>query len=185
MRKLSTIVIGILLAGTACGKKDENKPAASPSAKGGDGKGGGKKDLGAPTWKKLEKLGLQLEMPASAEFLDTSADAPGGHYFTGNNECSARVNETTLAYTDDFEKAKKEVETDPGAKFVKWTKAEKTADGWAFEWEAVSAMDESRKLWGVQYRRKFGEKQVECWEKADNAESAACTVKACLSLKPL
>jgi hypothetical protein len=65
-------------------------------------------------WKKLEKLGLQVEVPASSEFLDTSADAPGGQYSTPDGSCSVRVNQTTRAFTDGFDKAKEEVEKDPG-----------------------------------------------------------------------
>lgn len=186
MRLISALTISFLLTTTGCGDKKDG--AATPSAKPGEGKAGGsggKKDLGAPTWKKLDKLGLQIEVPASAEFMDTSADAPGGQFFTGNNECSVRVNQTTEAYTDDFNRAKEEAEKDPGKTFVKWVKAEKTADGWHLEWEATSSMDPARKLYPVSIRRKFGDKQVECWESPESAESAACTIKSCQSLKPL
>ncbi len=184
-----TMFLATALLGAGGCKKDE--AAAGGSAKAGEAprageapKGGGK-DLGKPEFKKLEKLGLQLEVPASAEFMDTSADAPAGQYFTGNNECSVRVNQTTEMYTNDFDRAKAEIEKDSMNKFASWTKAEKTEDGWKLEWVAESTMEPGKKLYGVQHRRKFADKQVECWEKAPSAEYAGCTVRACESLKPL
>jgi hypothetical protein len=189
MRSKTYLILALALSllVAACGKKSDSSSSSSApaAAKPSGGDTAKAPDLGAPTYKKMEKLGLQIEVPASAEFMDTSADATGAQFFTGNNECSVRVNQTTEAFTDDFDKAKKEVETDPGTKFVKWTKAEKTADGWDFEWEGESGIEPGKKLYGVQIRRKFGDKQVECWEKAESPDRAACTVKACMSIKPL
>jgi hypothetical protein len=190
MRKtFLTLVLALAIPVAACGKKEEAAQGAAkgtgPAATGGGGDTAKAPDLGAPTWKKMDKLGLQIEVPASAEFMDTSADAPGAQFFTGNNECSVRVNQTTEAFTNDFDKAKAEVEKDPGTKFVKWIKADKIEGGWHFEWEGESGFEPGKKLYGVQIRRTFGDKQVECWEKAESPDRAACTVKACLSIKPL
>ena len=188
MTRVVMMIVTAALVGAGCGKSESDGASKAGGGAASGAKveeGGGKKDLGPPEWKKLANLGLQVEMPASAEFMDTSADAPGGQYFTGNNECSVRVNQTTEAFTDDFDKAKAEVEADPGAKFKKWIKAVKTSDGWVFHWEAESAIDPSRKLLAVEYRRTFGDKKVQCWEKTENEESFRCTIRACESLKPL
>src|SRR6185295_14391946 len=114
--------------------------------------------------------------PSDVEVMDTSADAPGNSAF--NNDFKVNVNETTLAYTDDFDKAKAEVEKDPGCGFKSWTKAEKTADGWDMEWVCESMIDKSAR-YGVEVRRTFGEKHYSCWEKLDSAEKASAVVKAC------
>lgn len=170
----------------ACGKKESGGEGAAKTGSGDQAAGGGAaKDLGAPTWKKMDKLGLQIEVPASAEFMDTGVDAPGAQFSVGLDDFSVRVNQTTPMYTDDFDKAKAEVEKDIGTKFVKWIKADKIEGGWHFEWQCESSMEAGKMYHGVQIRRTFGDKQVECWEKAPSAEAGARTVKACLSIKPV
>jgi len=175
------IVVLALVSVAACDNKEAAPPAgsASPAA---PGPSGAAKAPAALEWKKLDKLGLQVEMPADAEVMDTSADAPNASIF--NNDCKVSVNTVTPVYTESYDSAVKEVKGDPGTKFKEFKKNEKTADGWHFEWVAEGSM-EPKPVYAVLIRKTIGGKQYECSEKSETPEAAACTVRACQSLKKL
>ena len=167
---MRSLIAALLLFG--CGKKEEAPAATAPSAKGP-----------APLeWKKLDKMGLQIRVPADAEVVDMTADAP--NVKLTSLACNVYVSTVTEAYTADFDKAVAEVEQDPGVKFKSFTKKEKTATGWHFEFQADGMID-PKPLHGVQIRSRIGDKSFECGDKAESAEKAQCTVEACLSLKML
>jgi hypothetical protein len=148
------------------------------------GAGSGASAAAAPAaWKKLEPLGLQMEVPSDSEALDASSDTPA--VWLSGKACSARVTQTSPAFARDLAAAKAEIEKDPGCPFKAWGRAEKTADGWHLEWQCADAFDKAKVNHGVQLRRTFGARQVDCWEKVDNPATAACAVRACQSLKPL
>lgn len=118
--------------------KTEDKPAA------GTGKPSAAKTAApaALAFKNLDKLGAKIEVPADAEMMDASADAPGVSIFTPAGDLSIDVNVTTEVYASSIDAAKKEIEKDPN-KFKKFTAENKTADGWHLEFELESMMDKT------------------------------------------
>jgi hypothetical protein len=177
MRSVIATLLSTMLLWAGCGKKEEG--GATPEAKGA---GADKKGPAPLEWKKLDKMGLQIEAPADAEVIDMTADAP--NVKLSSNDCSIYVSTVTEAYTSEYEKAVAEVEKDPGTKFKKFTKQEKTDTGWHLEFEA-EGMIEPKPLYGVQIRTRIGDKAYECGDKAESAEKAQCTIKACKSLKAI
>jgi len=179
-----TIAILVLAAlGAGC-KKDEGKggggSAGGESAKAGGG-GEDKKPAPAAAWgvKPLDKLPLTAEVPAGAEIMDMSADAP--NVMISAEACTVNVSTVTEAYASDFDKAKAEVQKDPNP-FKKFSKEEKTEGGWHLEFELESMMDKTP-LYGVQIRTTIDGKQYECGRNERDAAKIACVVKVCQSLK--
>jgi hypothetical protein len=172
------IVIVTLFSVGACGKKDEGGGEARPEAKGAAARKGP-----APLeWKKLGQMGVQIEAPADSEIVDMTADAP--NVKLSSNDCNIYVSTVTVAYVSDYDKAVAEVEKDPGVKFKKFTKQEKTPTGWRLEFEAEGLID-PKPLYGVLIRTRIGDKEFECNDKAETPEKAQCTLEACQSLKGL
>ncbi|MGC4118513.1 MAG: hypothetical protein QM765_28950 [Myxococcales bacterium] len=142
MRKILLLVVAVSFALLGCDEKKAAPAAAAapaavaaaPAAPAAPAA----KPAPAMAWKKLEKLGLQIEFPADGEVMDTSADAPNASIF--NNDCKVSVNTVTPVYTEKYESAIAELEKDPGTKFEKWTKKTKTADGWQLEWTCKSLL---------------------------------------------
>jgi hypothetical protein len=167
----------IVMWGAACGGA-EPPPAEAQAA-------GGTAQAAPPAlaWKPMDKLGLQIEVPSDVEALDASADTPAVWFSSA--QCSVRVTQASPAFARDLAAARAEIEKDPGCPFKAWGKAEKTDDGWHLEWQCADMFDKSKVNHGIQVRRAFGPRQVDCWEKVDSPERAACAVRACQSLKPV
>jgi hypothetical protein len=132
------------------------------------------------TWKAFDKMGLQVEAPADAQFMDWSQDAPAGSYAAPG--FSVRVSTVTPAFAQTFDRAKQEHEKDPGCVFKSWTKAETNADGWHLQWQCENAIGKEVNH-AVEIRRRFGAKAVDCWEKRPTAEEDERAVKACRRIK--
>ncbi len=134
----------------------------------------------AASWVVLEKLGAKIEMPAGAKAEDTSADAPNYSVAPEDYSFTVMVSTVTEAYPSTYEAAVDEVKKMTNG-FKAFTKNEKTADGWVFEFEGESMMDKSP-LYGVVVRKKLGEKSIECSRNESSKAARDSVEKACLSL---
>lgn len=181
----------LLLAGLVVACKSENNDAnkgasgqtvGSGKAAGGPSNGGGKAAPApaALAFKTLDKLGAKIEVPADAEVMDTSADAPGVSIFTPKGDLSIDVVVTTDVYASTIEAAQSEIKKDPNA-FKKFTVEKKTDDGWHLEFELESMIDKTP-LYGVQIRKKIGDKSIQCSRNVKTDAERANVAKACASL---
>lgn len=134
----------------------------------------------ASSWVVLEKLGAKIEMPAGAKAEETSADAANYSVAPDDYSFTVMVSTVTEAYPSTYEAAIDEVKKLTNG-FKAFTKNEKTADGWVFEFEGESMMDKSP-LYGVVVRKKLGEKSVECSRNESSKAARDSVEKACLSL---
>jgi hypothetical protein len=181
MKRIAILALSMSLF--ACGgeKKPEDNKGATPAAKPGD-KAATPAAPAAKSWVKLEKMGLQIEVPAGFEAMDSSADAP--NYMVSGNDCTAMVNTVTPVYVETFDAAKAEAQKDPMNTFKAFTKEEKTADGWILAWTAESSMDKAA-MWGFSRRFTVDGKAYECTRNNRDQKGHDCTVAACMSVKKL
>jgi hypothetical protein len=178
---LAAFVGGLALpacGGDAAKKGDATKTADAKKPE-GDAKKPDEKKPAALAFKKLDKLPLEIEVPADAEVMDASADAPNATVSSG--DWSINVSTVTEAYASDFAAAKAEIEKDPN-KFKAFTKEEKTEGGWHFEYELASMMDQSP-LYGVQIRKTIDGKGYECGRNDRNVANRDAIAKMCQTLK--
>jgi hypothetical protein len=183
-----TIVAAIALTAVAagCGEKPAggSEPAKTQDKAGtsSTGKAPAAKSAAPATlaFKNLDKLGAKIEVPSDVQTMDASGDAPGVSIFTPSGDLSIDVNVTTEAYASSIDAAKKEIEKDPN-KFKKFTVENKTADGWHLEFELESMMDKTP-LYGVQVRKKIGDKSLQCSRNVKTEAERAKISKACASL---
>jgi hypothetical protein len=134
----------------------------------------------APSWVVLEKLGAKIEMPAGAKAEDTSADAANYSVAPEDYSYNVMVNTVTDAYPSTYEAAVDETKKMTNG-FKAFTKNEKTADGWVFEFEGESMMDKSP-IYGATVRKKVGGKAIECTRNESSKAARDAVMKACLSL---
>jgi hypothetical protein len=180
-------VLAFAFASSGCGEK---AAGGSEPAKTGDKPGAGTSTGKTPpaktaapaalAFKNLDKLGAKIEVPADVQTMDASGDAPGVSIFTPSGDLSLDVKVTTEVYASSIEGAKKEIEKDPN-KFKKFTVENKTADGWHLEFELESMMDKTP-LYGVQVRKKIGDKSLQCSRNVKTEAERAMISKACTSL---
>lgn len=167
---------------SACGGDTKKADVKSSDAKtGGDAKkpADAKPAPAAMAFKKLDKLPLELEVPADAEVMDTSVDAPAVNVSSG--EMTVMVSTVTEAYPSDFAAAKKSIEGDPN-KFKAFTKQEEKDGGWHLEYELSSMIDQSP-LYGVQIRKVIDGKGYECGRNDRSVAVRDAVSKACQTLK--
>lgn len=167
-----------------CGSKTEGTGAgpSSTSHAGSTAKGASKKEVKLE-FKNLDKLGAKIEVPEGTQVMDTSADAPGVSMFDDSGDFSLDVNVTTEMYASDANAAKEQIKKDPNT-FKKFTVEKVTADGWHLEFELESMIDK-KPLFGVQVRKKLGDKQLECSRNQPSEAARAVAAKACDSLVKL
>lgn len=134
----------------------------------------------AASWVVLEKLGAKIEMPAGAKAEDTSADAANYSVAPEDYSFTVMVSTVTEAYPSTYDAAVEEVKKMTNG-FKAFSKNEKTADGWVFEFEGESMMDKSP-LYGVVVRKKLGDKSIECSRNESSKAARDSVEKACLSL---
>lgn len=134
----------------------------------------------AASWVVLEKLGAKIEMPAGAKAEDTSADAANYSVAPDDYSFTVMVSTVTEAYPSTYEAAVEEVKKMTNG-FKAFSKNEKTADGWVFEFEGESMMDKAP-LYGVVVRKKIGAKSIECARNESSKAARDSVEKACLSL---
>src|SRR5687768_4495174 len=126
MHKLAVVLVLV----AACGSKKKE-------GEGGGGGGGETKPAEAKLeFKKLGGLPLEAEVPSDANIDDTSKGA--GYpsvtiYASPTTFVSGGGEMSDLKPT--LEETKARMEKEPGNKFKKWGKEEKTADGWVLEAE--------------------------------------------------
>ncbi|MEZ4400983.1 MAG: hypothetical protein R3B06_13235 [Kofleriaceae bacterium] len=188
--KTRTIVIATLttltLVATGCKKKDDGATAeggaqAKPAA--------GKPAAAAPKleYKKVGATGLEVEVPADATVDDNSANAG----FPSATIWTTPTTFLTGAFsTDDwgmikatFEESKAGIEKDAAmvGKLKGFTKEEKTADGWQFEWEATSMTDSP--VFGIQIRTVIDGKAWDCGTNAGSPAEREAAIKVCKSVR--
>jgi len=122
----------------------------------------------------LEKLGAKIEMPAGAKAEDTSADAANCSVAPDDSSFTVMVSTVTEAYPSTSEAAEVKKMTNG---FKAFSKTEKTADGWVFEFEGESMMDKAP-LYGVMVRKKIG---IEVDRVRAQRVEQSSVEKACLS----
>jgi len=132
----------------------------------------------ALAFKKLDKLGLEIEVPADAEVSDSAGDAPGANVSSG--DMTIMIATVTDVYPSDFAAAKKGIEGDPN-KFKAFSKEAQTEGGWHLEYELTS-MD-GAPLYGVEVRKTIDGKGYQCGRNDRNVAVRDAVAKACLSLK--
>jgi PBP1b-binding outer membrane lipoprotein LpoB len=155
-------------------KAEAAKPAAAAPAE------AAKPAAAATAWVALEKLNAKIEMPAGAKAEDTSADAANYSVAPEDFSYTVMVSTVTEAYPSTYEAAVDEVKKMTNG-FKSFTKNEKTADGWVFEFEGESMMDKSP-IYGATVRKKVGDKELECTRNESSKAARDAVMKACLSL---
>ncbi|MBL9102415.1 MAG: hypothetical protein JNL82_15755 [Myxococcales bacterium] len=182
---LKHLLVAALVGGlglTACGgetKKTDTKASDAKKTEDAKKPEDAKPAPAAMAFKKLDKLPLEIEVPADAEVMDTSVDAPSVNVSSG--EMTVMVGTVTEAYPSDFAAAKKSVESDPN-KFKSFTKQEEKDGGWHLEFELTSMMDQSP-LYGVQIRKVIDGKAYECSRNDRSQAVRDAVAKACQSLR--
>lgn len=179
--RLLTLALLTLAPLAGCGSKTEGTGAgpSSTSNAGSTAKGAAKKEAKLE-FKNLDKLGVKIEVPSDTQMMDASADAPGVSMFNNAGDFSLDVNVTTDAYASDANAAKEQIKKDPNT-FKKFTVEKVTADGWHLEFELESMIDK-KPLYGVQVRKKVGDKELECARNQPSEAARAVAAKACDSL---
>jgi hypothetical protein len=187
------LFVSVLAVGTlvACGgKKDEPAGGAASGGGGGTaggGGGGGGKAPVAPAFLKVEKLGVQLEVPGDAKaepgagdsFMITSNSAP---------DCTVMLGKENPDAMESYDSLLKHIkEGTPGfGKLKAMKKEEKGADGsYKLEYESEDDMEPGKSVYGVDYRVAVDGALYGCARRTDTAEGAACVAKACASLKKI
>jgi|JI10StandDraft_1071094.scaffolds.fasta_scaffold00285_55 hypothetical protein len=187
---MKTTAIAFTLAAltltTACGKKKDGDATAS-----GKPAEGAKAAAAAPAakleYKKIGATGLEVEAPADANVDDNSASA-------GFPSATIWATPTTFlsgAFSKDdwgmikatFEESKAGIEKDAAmvGKMKGFTKEEKTADGWQFEWEATSMTDSP--VYGIQIRLNIDGKAWDCSTNAGSPAERETAIKICKSVR--
>ncbi|MCH9684623.1 MAG: hypothetical protein K0V04_24520, partial [Deltaproteobacteria bacterium] len=185
--RLTTTTIALSLAtmlSMGCDKKDDkatdDKAAKTDGKK--DAKAGAPKDTKAAApklaFKKLDKLGVEIEVPSDVEVMDGAGESVS----IFNNDMSIDVGVAGDAHPSDFAAAKKSIEMDPN-KLKSFTKEAEMEGGWHLEFELSSMMDPTKALYGVNVRKTLGGKQITCTRNVDSAATRDAIAKACLSLK--
>lgn len=154
--------------------------AAAPAAEAPKAVEAPKPAAAAPSWVVLEKLNAKIEMPAGSKAEDSSADATNYSVAPEDYSYTVMVNTVTDAYPSTYEGAVDEVKKMTNG-FKAFTKNEKTADGWVFEFEGESMMDKSP-LYGAVVRKKVGATVIECSRNESSKAARDAVMKACLSL---
>jgi hypothetical protein len=189
MKTVSIALIALTsltLGTTACKKKDEAATGgAKPSE--GDKAGGGKVAPPAKlSYQKIGATGLEVEVAADATIDDTSASAG----FPSATIYSSPTTFLSGAFSADdwgmikatFEESKAGIIHDAGADKMKpFTKEEKTADGWQFEWEAAGMSGSP--VYGIQIRMVVAGKAWDCGTNASSPAERETAIKVCKSVR--
>lgn len=134
----------------------------------------------APSWVVLEKLNAKIQMPAGSKAADASADATNYAVAPEDFSYTVMVNTVTVAYASTYETAVDEVKKLTNG-FKAFTKNEKTADGWVFEFESENIMDKTP-MYGAVVRKKIGATELECSRNESSKAARDAVMKACLTL---
>ncbi len=151
-----SIVFVAALAALGCSKKDG----------GGSGAGDGK-----PATLKLDKLGLQIDVPGEATV--DKAIMGEGNMVTGSGVGALTVE---VAKPQTMEEAK----SDADMFTPKNLKADKLADGWALSFENKGGMGTN---YFVDVRREIDGKSYKCSTTGGEASQAAAVLVACKTLR--
>lgn len=139
---------------------------------------------GAPAWKTLDKLGAKVEVPGNVAVHDSSGEGMPPSYSlysdTENSEFNVMITATSDLDPSSLDAAKRMLAMDPN-KVKKYTREEKTKDGWVLNWEAESMMDQ-KPLYGVQVRKTVAGKGITCERNVEAKSIADAITKACLTL---
>ncbi len=159
MVRISFVFVAVAaLAGGCSSKKDS-----------GGGGGGGD---GKPTTVKLDKVGLQIDVPGEASV--EKAIGSEGNMVTGSGVGALTVEELKKPQT--MEEAK----SDADMYSPKNYKADKLADGWAMSFENKGGMGTN---YFVDVRRDIGGKTYKCSTTGSEASQAAAVLTACKTLR--
>jgi hypothetical protein len=168
MNKLAVVLI---LVAAACGSKKEGD---ATSGKGTEGAAPAKL-----VWKKVGALGLEAEVPEDANIDDNTK---GAGYPTATIWSSPTTFVSGAGDMSDLKPTIEETKTRLGKdnKDAKFTKEEKTADGWVLQYDAKSITGDP--LSGISVRRTIGDKQWDCGTNA-KADELPKVLKLCQSLR--
>jgi hypothetical protein len=172
MHKLAVVLILV----AACGSKKKDG--------GGDNSGGGGADKPVEAklvWKKVGGMGIEAEVPEDAKIDDNTAGAghPMATIWASPTTFVSGEGDSDLKPTLEEQKAR--LEKEPGNKFKKWLKEEKTADGWVLEVERESMTGDA--LTQVAVRRTINDKPFNCGSNVRGADEVAKVKKLCQSLR--
>jgi len=168
----------VLAVTSACNKKEEaagsasSNKAAEPAAAAAPAK---------LAWKKLGALGLEAEVPESADVDDTTSGAGFPSvtiYASPTTFVSGSGELSDLKPT--LEETKAQLEKDPN-KLTGWTKEEKTEDGWLLEGTRQSMMGDT--LYAISVRRTIDGKPYDCGTNASTEAERERAKALCLSLR--
>lgn len=173
---LSLCWFGLGFAMTACKGGDGASSAAKPA----DDPGAAPAKL---VFKPLGSLGIEAEVPDDAKIDDKSQTAgfPSVTIWSHPTNFVSGAGEDAPLAAQSFDRAEKEIKDDPNP-FQKFTKEEKTADGWKLEYELQSMMDKTP-VYGYTVRLKVGGKPFDCGSNSDTPAQRDTIIKMCASLR--
>ena len=145
---------------------------------------------GDMVWQELLGLMAQAPLPkaGSLEGPETSKDEVNLKFSTADYYLSLRFN-TALADDLDFKSVKAGVEAraKKAGYPLKWTRADKTADGYALVWsETTDPKDKKAGTdYNVLYLRTIGSTKLVCWNNTSvSPDASKCAAFVCEQIKP-
>lgn len=162
--------------------------APAGAEKAGEAVAEGEAPAGKPgelAWKNLDKLNVKLQVPGDAQADDTTGDfqpkPPPSYSVYNESGFNADVAGTTELDPHSLDSMKNELKMDPN-KVKKYTKSEKSKDGWVLEWEADSMMEPGKTLYGVNVRKTIAGKGISCSRNVEKKELAEQISAACQTM---
>lgn len=183
--KLTIAAVSLLLAISACSKKDENKDKnkAGKTKSGESAKTDNKMPVVKTTAKTIPSLKLTIDVPADANVSD---DTKRAHFPSATIYASPTIFVTAkndMFWKKDLAAQKKEIEKNPGNKFKKFTKETPGKDGgFHLEYELTSMT--GKPLYSFHIRRKIGGTLVDCHTNTSSEAERQKGIKMCMTLRP-
>jgi hypothetical protein len=163
----------LLAVATGCGKSENKDVAAKGTA-------AEAKPASPRRAKRLEALGLTIDVPPDAVVKDASEDGPA--VTVGSSAFRVKVSAVTDDFPATLERATARVERDLACDFKSWLKKEPTATGWELRYTCTGEIDETVKT-GIVVRAKIGEKSYECEALTAGEGAMGDVALACTSLR--
>lgn len=183
--KLSAVVISF--ACVACSKGEapaDKKPAAPASEK----KAAAPATVAAPevakkSWLKIDKFGIQIEVPAGA----TGADGAGTSLMISAPDGSCTVmlsKKDDMSFFQSYDATVAEIEKGAMGKKKDMLKNEKVDESnWTIYYTKESMFEPGKSQYAIDVRKKVGADEYSCSRVNDTEADAKCVLDACMSLK--
>lgn len=167
-------------------KKDDKKSADKKDAK-GDKKADAKDAAPAPAAKaflKVEKFGVQLEVPAGATVSDGAGTSV--MIMSPDGGCTVMLaKKDDMSFFQTYEKTIEDIEKGQMGKKKEMLENVKTDDSnWVIYYTKESMTDPAKTQYGVDVRKKVGDGEYSCSRIENSEADAKCVLEACKSLKP-